>query len=209
VFTGEKTTVVIPDMRWGVDNRVANVYFKVDAAGNVITTDAGSSTGGGSTLTLLNTVMNFDVGNYTALYNGPMFDGLQMGDTSAVVIPDLLWSVDNLSQNLTFNGDSFGDVSTLSATSTSASDDTLAFKTVKVQIDPTSFDGNYLFSAQQVTSGVEVYDLTAGPYHFYAHDGTSFTLLGRFTADPIGVTPPSTEHDEAYGSSGVECLPLL
>ena len=69
-FQGDRSVVVVPDLRWALGNGSdpQGIRFDVDAGGNVTATNATQAIGSGSTLSFENRVLNIDVGAFAGQY---------------------------------------------------------------------------------------------------------------------------------------------
>ena len=152
-FTGNQTFILIPGLRYRVDNGNSiggsDFPFDLDAAGNVTSLNLAAAQGSGNTLTFNTTSINIDPGSYTGRYVVYSFGfGSVTGSQTFTVIPGLRYRVDNGNaiggSGFAFDVDAAGNVTSLNLAAAQGSGNTLTFNTTSINIDPGSYTGHYV-----------------------------------------------------------------
>ena len=200
-YTGSQSFVVVPGLRYGVDNGTGRggaaaqsyFYFDVGANGAISNIDVPvAATASGNTLNFNNQTLIIEPNGYTGNYNlsshytiAPYISGRQ----SFVMIPGLLYAFDagTGSYEPTFKLDANGSPTNISPSGFAAGiNNILVLANVSVRVDPTNYGGNYRLN-DRIFSGIQ--NLVLIPQmRFYVAVNNS---VEYFTPTPTQVTPPS------------------
>ena len=162
-FRNQRDVVLVPGLRYQLANDETlgdpgQFQFDVDGAGNVTSADPVSGIGVGTTLRLNNVDVLIDPGGFTGNYRlgsslpiieaGP--GNRYTGPTAVTLVPGLRWVFDNLAepstglrQRFQFDVDGVGAVTSLSPGTGLGVGSSLALQCVTVDINPTSYGGNF------------------------------------------------------------------
>ncbi len=200
-YTGSQSFVVVPGLRYGVDNGTGRggaaaqsyFYFDVGAGGTVSNIDVpAAATASGNTLNFNNKTLIIEPNGYTGNYNlsshytiAPYVGGRQ----SFVMIPGLLYAFDAGTgfYEQTFKLDANGSPTNISPSGFAAGiNNILVLANVSVRIDPTNYGGNYRLN-DRIFSGIQNLVLIPN-MRFYVAVNNS---VQYFTPTQTQVTPPS------------------
>ncbi|MCC7261111.1 MAG: VCBS repeat-containing protein [Candidatus Latescibacteria bacterium] len=175
LVTGLQSYVVIPGLRYGIDNGTlvgASIFaIDVDASGNVTSRNPGAAHGSGSTLYFNNSTITVDPGSYTGNYTFISYGQrvLVAGLQSYVVIPGLRYGIDDGTlvggSAFVFDVDASGNVTSQNPGAAHSSGSTLYFNNTTITVDPGSYTGKYTFISygqRVLVTGLQSYVVIPG-----------------------------------------------
>ena len=169
-------------------------YFDVDGSGTVSSQNTAAASGNGSTLMFNTTTVTIVPSNPVMSYNvrGPASGGI--GQRDIVLLPGLDNYISDIwpSQNLLFNVDGSGNISSQNTAAATGSGSILTFNKAPMTIDPASYTGSYRIKGYTTTlSGVQSIAVVPGLSN-YTVDQLSGGATFQYNVDASGVPTPAS-----------------